>query len=368
MASITTLYGPDGKPRGYKVRYWTPEGAQASKTLRRRHDADRFALEVEDAKFQGLRVDPRLTVEVYGERWRAAQIHRETTARRVRIVLHCHLYPVLGPRRILTVTHTDMQAWVKARAAAAAPQTLRSEWTWVRTLFNAAVADRVIPFSPCVQVPRLERLEPARPVLATLEEIEAITAQLPARWAAIGMLGAQTGLRPGELRGLCVEQVDFLRKTIRVDRQHRAGRIVAEPKTSASRRTIPIDDITVELLAAQLAGWGPGHGGVIFHRVDGRPLGERETAKSWARAVTRAGIGRRVRLHDMRHFYVTASIAGGVPLLSVQANAGHLRLAETTDTYGHARRVDEDTTRAVIGSLFAGRVSSTCPAVERSRR
>jgi integrase len=371
MASITTLYGPDGKPRAYKVRYWTAEGVQASKTLRRKHDADRFAVDVEDAKYQGLNLDPRLTVETYGERWRAAQIHRETTARRVRIVLHCHLYPVLGSRRILTVTHTDMQSWVKGRAGAAAPQTLRSEWTWVRTLFNAAVADRVIPFSPCVRVSRLAPLDVARPTVPTLEEIEAITAELPPRWAAIGLLGAQSGLRPGELRGLCVEQVDFLRKTITVDRQHRAGRIVAEPKTSASRRVVPIDDVTVDLLAAQLAGWGPGDGGVIFHKVTGAPLGERETAKSWARAVERTGIGRRVRLHDMRHFYVTALIAAGAPLLDVQANAGHLRLAETTDTYGHARPADQDVTRALIGAVFAPRaepaVSSACPAEQRSR-
>ena len=358
MASVKPLFGPDGKPRAYKVRYWTPAHEARSQTFRRKGDADRFAVSVESSKMVHAFIDPRdarITVAEYGEVWRAAQHHKPNTARRIRAVFGCHLYPALGDRPIGSVTHTDMQALLKRRVALAAPSTVRGEWSWIQTLFAAAVADRKIAFSPCSRV-RLELAETPRVTVPTLEEIDAITARLPARWAAVGLLGAQSGLRPGELRGLCVEQVDFLRGTITVDRQQLAGRIVATPKTRASRRVVPIADDTVDLLAGHLAAYGPGDGGVIFSEPDGRSVETHQLGRAWAAA---AGAGRRVRLHDMRHFYASALIAEGASVLAVMARLGHKTAKETTDTYGHLFPAEEDRTRAMIGAVFSRRASSS---------
>lgn len=363
MASIKPLPGRDGKPRGWKVRYWTPEGQPRSRTFlveqgKLLRDARAFAHSVEVGKATGTYIDDRLgrtTVRDYAERWRAAQLHRASSARRVEKILRCHLYPALGDRPLASVRRSDMQAWLKSRQACLAPTTLRSSWSYVAAVFGAAVVDRYIAFSPCDGV-RLETAPKTPIAVPTLAEIEAITAQLPPRWRALAMLGAQTGLRPGELLGLCVEQVDFLRRTLVVDRQLRDDEIVPEPKTDGSRRLVPLPRVTIELLAGHLAAY-PSASGVVFTKADGsgRPLYYPNVAKGWRRAVARSGVGRRVRMHDMRHFYASALISQGAGLVVVAARLGHTKTSQTSDTYAHLFPSEDDRTRDMVDSVFSAR-------------
>ena len=189
-----------------------------------------------------------------------------------------------------------MRVWVADRSKVLAPSSMRARWTIVRSLFKTAVVDRYIPFSPCDGIKGVGG-EPPRIVVPTIDEILAITAELPERWRPIGLLGAQTRLRPGELLGLSVEQIDFLRKTIRVDRQttNAGGGLRAEDRVVEAYRADRLD-VTVDLLAAHLAAWPAGAGGLVFRKVDAiRPLSESGNTHVVERAVKRAGIARRVR-------------------------------------------------------------------------
>ena len=79
-------------------------------------------------------------------------------------------------------------------------------------LLASAVDDRVISSSPChddeVTVP-------------TLEEVQAMANAVGDRWRALVVTLAGSGLRIGEALGLQVSDVDFLRRTIRVERPDR---------------------------------------------------------------------------------------------------------------------------------------------------
>jgi len=88
-------------------------------------------------------------------------------------------------------------------------------------------------------------------------------------------LAAGTGLRPGECFGLTLDRVDFLRRTLTVDRQlvtvtgHPA---FGPPKTAASVRTIPLPRVVVDALGAHLAAHPSGPDGLIFVDPFGRPI------------------------------------------------------------------------------------------------
>ena len=90
------------------------------------------------------------------------------------------------------------------------------------------------------------------------------------------VVAAGTGLRQGELFGLTVDRVDFLRRELRVDRQlwsPRTGRpVFAPPKSKASRGTVALSPVVVEALAAHLAAFGAGDDGVVFHTMRGTPV------------------------------------------------------------------------------------------------
>ena len=122
-----------------------------------------------------------------------------------------------------------------------------------RTVFAAAVDDRLIGHSPCVKISLPKRddteVEPLR-----VEEVEALAGALPHRYRAIVMFAAGMGLRQGECLGLTVDRVDFLRRQVRVDRQMPAVSngepVFGPPKTRASVRTVPMPSVITDLLAA----------------------------------------------------------------------------------------------------------------------
>jgi site-specific recombinase XerD len=54
------------------------------------------------------------------------------------------------------------------------------------------------------------------------------------------------------------------------------------------------------------------------------PLDRTYVSRRWHRAALEVGgIGRRVRMHDLRHSYAAATLAAGEPLVFVQKQLGH---------------------------------------------
>ncbi|WP_445255998.1 hypothetical protein [Nocardioides aurantiacus] len=98
------------------------------------------------------RSNGRQTVSAYGERWLARQMIAPSTAGAYRTVLHNHVYPEIGPVRLDAITRADVQALVNAWASASAPRTVEGRYSILAILLRAAVKDRVIPASPCVDI------------------------------------------------------------------------------------------------------------------------------------------------------------------------------------------------------------------------
>ncbi|HZI97088.1 MAG TPA: site-specific integrase [Actinomycetales bacterium] len=278
-------------------------------------DARRWLDETTAAVVTGAYVDPkagRQTVRDYAEAWRASQVHRATTAAHVETMLRRHVYPTLGDRPLASVLPSDVQTLVKRLSGDLAPATVGVIHRILAGIFKAAVRDRRLASSPCegTRLPRTvrERVEPL-----TLKAVEALTAAVPSRYAALVTLAAGTGLRQGEAFGLTVDRVDFLRRTLTVDRQLvlLPGRepYLAPPKTAASVRTIPLPRVVVEALAAHLAEHPADDGGFVFTSEGGRSLRRtRFSERVWRPAVAKAGLPTSTRFHDLRHFYASLLI------------------------------------------------------------
>ena len=90
------------------------------------------------------------------------------------------------------------------------------------------------------------------------EQTLAIRTAMPRELRAMVTLGAGTGLRQSEVFGLTLDRLDFLRRTVTVDRQvltHPGrGPAFGPPKTKASvYRTIPLPQVVTDELAEHLA-------------------------------------------------------------------------------------------------------------------
>lgn len=152
-------------------------------------------------------------------------------------------------------------------------------------------------------------------------------------------LGAFGGLRWGELAGLRRGRVDVLRSRVCIYETATdiGGKIsFGEPKTQKSRRTIPLARSIMAELEQHLAeNVEPGPDALVFTSPSGGPV-SRSTfwPQVWKPAVTAAGLDG-LRIHDLRHTYVSLMVAAGANPKEVSTWAGHSTVSFTLDRYGH---------------------------------
>jgi hypothetical protein len=151
MASIRRR---PGRPSPWEAVFPDPSGRQQTRAFRRKVDAQRWLDEQTAAIVTGQYISPaagRTTVRDYGEQWRAAQVHRQSSADRIESILRLHVYPLIGDRHVAAVSPSDTQAWVKRLLTEQrlAPSTVAVVDGVLASMFKAAVRDRMLGVSPC---------------------------------------------------------------------------------------------------------------------------------------------------------------------------------------------------------------------------
>jgi integrase len=160
---------------------------------------------------------------------------------------------------------------------------------------------------------------------------------------------AGLGLRIGELLALRVQDVDFLRRTARIEWQFTQG-----PKTPRSRRTVPLPSMVADALAAHLATYSSAADGTIFTTGRGAPLGHVYYGHNlMGRAVNTVGLPKGTTSHDLRHHYASVLLAAGESVVAVAERLGHEDASLVLSTYGHLMPDSDDRTRSAIDAAWA---------------
>lgn len=344
----------------WRARYRTPDGRSRSRVFDRKVDAERFLTSTEHSKLTGEYVDPsagKATFRSYAETWRTSQVqHRPNTVALVEAHLRNHVYPTFGDRPIGSIRPSEVQGWVKDRSAVLAPATVEVVYRYFVSVMRAAVDDRVISRNPCVRI-KLPKVDAAVVVPMTVDEVRRLHDAMPDRLAATVTVAAGTGLRVSECLGLTVDRVDFLRRSLRVDRQliMAAGvDVFGPPKTAASVRSVPIPETVAAELAAHLAEHPAGEHGLIFSTAAGGPIRRSTFWDHWRAAVRSAGMPDGLRFHELRHFYASLLIRYGESVKVVQDRLGHASAAETLDTYSHLWPDSAERTRDAVDAVLGG--------------
>lgn len=340
----------------WRARYRTPDGKERSRTFDRKIDAERFLTSVEHEKLTGAYVDPaagRLTFRDYAEQWRAVQIHRAATATSVEQQLRLHVYPRIGDRPLASIRSTEIQALVRSLNDDLAPSTIAVVYGRVAAVLRAAVRDRIISISPCIDI-RLPKAAAAAALdVLTTDQVQALAASVPGRYAAVILTGAGTGLRPGELFGLTLDQIDFLHRTVRVTQQlvrvRGEGVRVGPLKTQGSYRDVPLPTFVADVLTSHLQHWTPHRElGLVFTNERDDPIQQHPFAAMWETARRNADLPDWATPHDLRHYYASVLIRSGASIKVLQTRLGHASAKTTLDTYGHLFPDEADRTRAAL--------------------
>lgn len=212
---------------------------------------------------------------------------------------------------------------------------IRRSVSAIRTYFGHLLAEGVVVTDPTdrVELPRTWRRLPA--ALGRDEVARILDAPDPGErffWRDKAMLefAYASGVRVGELIALKVRDVDL-----------QEGLALVFGK-GAKERIVPVGRAALQALIVYLREVRPtlarGDGaGVVFLNARGRPLSRMGVWKILRRQVDRAGIGKRVTPHTLRHSFATHLLEGGADLASVQEMLGHVDIA-TTQIYTHVER------------------------------
>ncbi|MGI8796907.1 MAG: tyrosine-type recombinase/integrase [Acidimicrobiia bacterium] len=349
MASIKKR--PDGR---WRARYRDPSGREHARHFDRRVDAERFLTGIEHSKLAGAYIDPtraRTTVADYYRVWADRQPWRPSSRASIESMFRGHVLPAFGDRPLGTIRRGDVEAWaaglpLSGRTAGLAVQ-------YLATMLEGAVADGLLAVNPArgVKRPRVEA-EPVVPF--TADQLDALYDAAPDWFRVVITLGAAAGLRQSEATGLTLDRVDFLGRSLVVDRQLVTPAIgepaFGPPKTSRSFRTVPLADVAVEGLSAHVEHHGTGTHGLVLHE-EGRPVRRQRFGKVWRALRHRADLPV-AQFHTLRHTYASTLLSGGVSVAAAADYLGHSP-AVLLRTYAHLLPADHDRARAVVQAAFA---------------
>jgi integrase len=367
MASIrkrtitwTTNTGKARTAERYQADYYDRAGNRHRRIFDRRKDAQRWLDEQTAGLVTGQWADPqagRETVRAYGERWLARQVLAASTEATYEIVLRNHVFPTFGEMRMDAVNRADVQSLVKEWQLTAAPSTAQGRYLVMAIMFRAAVKDRALPTSPCIDI-KLPKIPPKSSLVPiSTETVQALREAIAARYQLFVTLAAGTGMRRGEILGLTLDRIAFDFGTIRVDRQlSRAARtgtpIFGLPKTPSSTRTIPIGDVVLQAIKQHVGEHGTHESGLLLTTDQGNFVGTSTIHNAWRIAAKRVPTD--ATPHDLRHYFASIQIRGGQSIKVLQALLGHKSAVETWDTYGHLMGDEDTRSRAIVDSLLGG--------------
>ena len=192
-----------------------------------------------------------LTIGEYMTRWLSDSVRgtvRASTFERHEQLFRRHIQPALGRVKLKSLTPAHVRGLISEKLGSSlAPATVRKIHSTLHKALSQAVSDGLIPRNAAdVKAPR-----PTPEEMRPLSENEARTFLDAARgehFEPLCVLAINTGLRRGELLGLCLDDADLERGTLRVGRAlvREGGRhTLGETKTRRGRRQVNLTPRTV---------------------------------------------------------------------------------------------------------------------------
>lgn len=368
--------------RRWQARYRDPDGDERSKTFTRKVDAQRWLDQVTADLVTGRYVDPkagRVTLGDFAAQWLDGQTFGASTRETMESRVRTHILPTIGHKELRHLKPSTVQAWVRSRQAAVAPSYCRLLLSNLSTILSAAVEDGLIASNPCavssVKAPRVDR---RRVVPWTVETVQEVIGGHPDEFRAMPVLGAGCGLRQGEIFGLGLDAIDFLRRVVHVRQQLRlvGNQVVLAPPKGGREREVPLPDVVAMTVTGHVRRFGTATvelpwqepGGemrgveLMFTNRDRGPLTRAYfTHNAWKPGLQAAGLERNREngMHALRHHYASVLLENGVSIRAVSEYLGHHDPGFTLRTYAHLMPESEDRARSAIDATLGAPAESS---------
>jgi len=342
----------------------------------RKEVADKMARALQEVR-SGTYIEPaQTTFAEWLDKWLAGYKKgqlRPTTYQGYEILINVHIKPALGKIPLAKLQAHMLQSFYNGKLAAGradgkgglSTRMVRYLHAVIRQALQQAVKEGLLARNVAdATSPPTVKNKQMRP-LAEDELLTFFEAAKNDRLFPAYVLAATTGLRRGELLGLCWDCVDLEHGVITVQRQLlvlKDGLSLEETtKSKSGRRSVTLTDDAVRELKAWrkrqaqeklLLGEAYQDNGLVFCKEDGTPLDPREFTKRFQRQLAKADLPK-VRLHDLRHTHASLLLARGVHPKVVQERLGHSSITMTLDLYSHLTPGLQEAAAATLNGLLS---------------
>ena len=275
--------------------------------------------------------------------------------------IYQHITPALGQIQLEKLTTADIQKFyanlkkngrllrTELYGEGLSDQTVRGIHTTLHAALDKAVEENLIfrnPSDGC----QLPSAKPREMKVLTPEEIQRLLIQ--AREDScyeLLLLELATGLRRGEICALQWNDLDLKTGALQVERQvHRVRGelVVSPPKTKAGRRTVllppPVLNVLKVYRTTSTSRW-------MFPSPikEDSPMDPAAVRKRLSTVLKRAAC-KRLRFHDLRHTFATASLEHGMDVKTLSTIIGHVSSSTTLNIYAHVTSEMQRTAAAKI--------------------
>lgn len=256
-------------------------------------------------------------------------------------VIDTKLIPFFGKKPIQDVTTRDVMQWQNEMLRYRDPKTgkpysksyLKTLHNQLSAVFNHAVRYYNLKENPAKLVGNMGSDKGIEMSFWTKDEylrFAEVMMDEPLAYYCFQVL-YWSGIREGELLALTLDDIDFVNKTIRINKTFHniKGRdVVTDPKTPKSKRVVQIPDFLLEELQDYVnMTYALNPADRLF------PVTKSYLYRFMKKGCVDAGL-KKIRVHDLRHSHVSLLIHMGYNAVAIAERVGH-ESADITYRYSH---------------------------------
>ena len=331
----TGLYKPNGTPEYKRL------------TAKTQDRLDQKVKEFNSSITAGVNPNT-ITVDEWYKTWFESykKTCKETTQLWYDRIYRTHIESAIGAMRISTVREATLQAILTSMADTHSVKTVKSVRGVLFSLFDKAVANRLIAINPAQHLTVTGRSQKDRRALTQAERDAYLSTCKTHPFGQFAAFLYFFGLRRGE--ALALERSDVIlginKKPVGLSIRkqfvypHNNQPVISTVKTSAGERTLPIPDKALEYIDFAAPD------GLFFSikafSADGkygyRPFSYSEIVDRWNSFIFDAlGPDTDVTMHVLRHNYCTMLFENGVDIVTARYLMGHADIQTTLRIYAH---------------------------------
>lgn len=280
------------------------------------------------ARAEAERTAATLTLDDFGVQWLESRDLRPSTRDTYTKVWGTRVRPYLGAVPLAEVTAVAVrQWWADLGREHATPTRNAHAYQLLRAVMNTAVEDGLAPGNPCTLKTAGRSPKAGQVDLLTVAELDAITAKMPAHYAASVPVMAWCALRFGEATELRRKDIAGQGRILRIRRgvtYVKGEFIVGPPKSADGIRDVVVPPHIVPVLAEHLEKYvDDDPEALVFTTRTGARILSSTYREMFRAALAKAGVTKSVKVHDLRHLGGTLAAQAGATTRELMARLGH---------------------------------------------